>query len=161
MKKTNVFLSVGLLFCTSAFAGTHCFLVKEKDQVIIKEGDCKSRHSPCATFKIAISLIGFNEGLLVDENHPELPFKTGYVDFIEKWKEAQSPSSWMKYGCVWYSQLLTQQLGMEKFSDYAAALGYGNQDLSGDVGRNNGLTNSWLSSSLEISPEEQIHFLHH
>ncbi len=26
-------------------------------------------------------------------------------------------------------------------------------------GKNNGLTNAWLSSSLEISPEEQIAFL--
>jgi beta-lactamase class D len=36
---------------------------------------------------------------------------------------------------------------------------YGNQDLSGDKGQNNGLTNSWLSSSLEISAEEQVVFL--
>ncbi|ASX27927.1 hypothetical protein BA173_03570 [Rickettsia sp. MEAM1 (Bemisia tabaci)] len=36
---------------------------------------------------------------------------------------------------------------------------YGNQDTSGDKGKNNGLTNAWLSSSLEISPEEQIAFL--
>lgn len=35
----------------------------------------------------------------------------------------------------------------------------GNQDTSGDKGKNNGLTHSWLSSSLEISPEEQIDFL--
>ena len=32
-------------------------------------------------------------------------------------------------------------------------------DLSGDKGKNNGLTNSWLSSSLEISSLEQVAFL--
>jgi beta-lactamase class D len=38
-------------------------------------------------------------------------------------------------------------------------LGYGNQDLSGDAGQNNGLTAAWLSSSLLISSEQQAAFL--
>jgi beta-lactamase class D len=65
----------------------------------------------------------------------------------------------MKNSCVWYSQVLTQKLGMKKFQDYVNKFNYGNQDVSGDKGQNNGLTNSWLSSSLEISPEDQIIFL--
>ena len=31
--------------------------------------------------------------------------------------------------------------------------------MSGDKGKDNGLTHSWLSSSLEISPVEQVTFL--
>jgi beta-lactamase class D len=65
----------------------------------------------------------------------------------------------MKNSCVWYSQVLTPQLGMKKFQDYVKEFNYGNQDISGDKGQNNGLTNAWLSSSLEISPEEQVVFL--
>jgi beta-lactamase class D len=65
----------------------------------------------------------------------------------------------MKESCVWYSQVLTKKLGMEKFQSYVTKLGYGNMDLSGDKGKNNGLTNSWLSSSLEISGVEQLVFL--
>ncbi|WP_373369869.1 penicillin-binding transpeptidase domain-containing protein, partial [Klebsiella aerogenes] len=30
---------------------------------------------------------------------------------------------------------------------------YGNQDVSGDSGKHNGLTQSWLMSSLTISPK--------
>jgi len=66
---------------------------------------------------------------------------------------------WMKNSCVWYSQILTQKLGMDKFKDYVIKFNYGNKDVSGDKGENNGLTNSWLASSLAISPEEQIVFL--
>lgn len=36
---------------------------------------------------------------------------------------------------------------------------YGNKDVSGDPGKDNGLTRAWLSSSLEISPLEQLDFL--
>ena len=48
---------------------------------------------------------------------------------------------------------------MEKFQNYVNKFNYGNMDLSGDKGKNNGLTNSWLSSSLEISSLEQVAFL--
>tara|TARA_R110000751_G_scaffold8041_3_gene32519 strand:+ start:22850 stop:23284 length:435 start_codon:yes stop_codon:yes gene_type:complete len=39
------------------------------------------------------------------------------------------------------------------------AFDYGNQDLTGDPGKDNGLTRAWLSSSLQISPREQVAFL--
>ncbi|KJW02328.1 penicillin binding transpeptidase domain protein [Rickettsia endosymbiont of Ixodes pacificus] len=65
----------------------------------------------------------------------------------------------MKTSCVWYSQVITKELGIEKFRDYVTKFDYGNRDISGDKGKNNGLTNAGLSSSLEISPEEQLAFL--
>jgi beta-lactamase class D len=159
MKKTILFLSLGLLFNAPAKANTQCFLAKENSIILKQEGDCKTRHSPCSTFKIAISLMGYNEGLLRDETHPMLPFKNGYADHMENWKAPHNPTLWMKNSCIWYSQVLTQELGMKKFTDYVTKFNYGNKDVSGDKGQDNGLTRSWLSSSLEISPEEQIVFL--
>lgn len=103
--------------------------------------------------------MGFDSDILIDEMHPVWPFKSGYVDWREVWKQNQNPTSWMKESCVWYSQLLTTQLGMKKFQDYVTKFDYGNQDLSGDSQQNNGLTSAWLSSSLEISSLEQIAFL--
>lgn len=63
----------------------HCqipnaFWLKRMIKLSNKEGDCASRYAPCSTFKIAISLMGYEEGLLVDKTHPKLPFKEGYVD---------------------------------------------------------------------------------
>jgi beta-lactamase class D len=112
-----------------------------------------------STFKILLSLIGFDSGILVDEMNPVWPFKEGYVDWRDSWKQDQTPKSWMKGSCVWYSQVLTKKLGIKKFQDYVIKFDYGNIDLSGDKGQNNGLTNSWLSSSLEISSLEQVAFL--
>lgn len=59
----------------------------------------------------------------------------------------------MKNSCVWYSRALASQLGLEKIQNYLASLEYGNQDMSG------GLTRAWLSSSLKISPRDQVHFI--
>lgn len=159
MKKAILFLSMALSFIAPQVAAADCFLVKENNKVIKKEGNCKTRHAPCSTFKIPISLMGYNEGILIDETRPEWPFQTGYADYIDKWKQPHNPSLWMKNSCVWFSQVLTEKLGMSKFKDYVTKFDYGNQDVSGDKGKNNGLTNSWLSSSIEISPEEQAIFL--
>jgi beta-lactamase class D len=159
MKKTLILLTFTLLFSIQAIADAKCFLAKENNTVIKQDGNCASRYAPCSSFKIALSLMGYDSGVLKDETHPEWLFKEGYVDWLEVWKQPQNPTSWMKNSCVWYSQVLTQKLGMNKFKGYVAKFNYGNQDVSGDKGQDNGLTNSWLSSSLAISPEEQTVFL--
>lgn len=159
MKKALLLFSIGLLISDSALAGTKCFLVKENDKVIQQEGECKTRHAPCSTFKIAISLMGYNERFMLDENHPEIAFKAEYDDYFENWKQPYTPKLWMQNSCIWYSKLITKEMGIKKFQSYVTKFNYGNQDLSGDKGKNNGITNAWLSSSLEISPEEQIVFL--
>jgi beta-lactamase class D len=159
MKKSILFLSLGLLLGTQANAATTCFLAKKNNKVIKQEGDCKTRYTPQSTFKIALSLLGYDAGILKNEAQPKWPFKEGYDPVINVCNGSHNPRSWMRDSCVWYSQVLTQKLGMERFKEYVVKFNYGNQDISGDKGKNNGLTNAWLSSSLEISPEEQITFL--
>jgi beta-lactamase class D len=158
MKKVIVFLCGIVLSFNMAFASS-CFIAKEKDQIIHKEGDCDKRYSPCSTFKIALSLIGFDSGILENENSPQWPFVKGYTDFLDKWKTDHTPASWIKNSCVWYSQVLTQKLGIENFAKYVKAFKYGNIDISGDKDKNDGLTQCWLLSSLEISSLEQVNFL--
>lgn len=125
----------------------------------MQQGDSSLRHAPCSTFKIALSLIGFDAEILIDETHPLLPFKEGYVGWMDNWKQPHHPQLWLKNSCIWYSYYITEKLGMALFTDYVQKLNYGNKDTSGDRGKNNGLTNAWLSSSLQISPDEQIIFL--
>lgn len=158
MKKVILLLCSIVLSANLAFADS-CFIAKENGKVLQSEGDPEKRYAPMSTFKIALSLIGFDSGILVDEMHPVWPFKEGYDDFRDAWKQDQTPKSWIKESCVWYSQVLTKQLGMEKFQEYVTKFDYGNKDLTGDKGQNNGLTNAWLSSSLQISSAEQVAFL--
>ncbi|MBM3610838.1 MAG: class D beta-lactamase [Alphaproteobacteria bacterium] len=159
MKKIILFLCVTIIGVSQSFSSQNCFIAKENGKVLKREGICTKRYAPCSSFKIPLALMGYDTGILKDELHPEWPFKPGYEAFLESWKDPQNPTSWMKNSCVWYSQVLTPQLGMKRFQEYVKEFNYGNQDLSGDKGQCNGLTNAWLSSSLEISPQEQIVFL--
>lgn len=158
MKKRMLLLSF-LVLCTSYSFAEHCFIARENGKIITQEGDCDKRYAPCSTFKITLSLIGYDSGILIDETQPVWSFKQGYPDLLAIWKQDQTPASWIKNSCVWYSQVLTHKLGMEKFKTYITNFNYGNMDLSGDKGKNNGLTNAWLSSSLEISGIQQVAFL--
>lgn len=97
--------------------------------------------------------------ILKDAHDPSLPFKPGYPAWIESWKQTTDPTSWIQNSVVWYSQQVTRRLGEKRFAGYVRAFDYGNQDISGDPGEQNGLTRSWLASSLKISPREQIAFL--
>lgn len=128
-------------------------------KVLLQHGDCGRRVAPMSTFKIAISLMGFDSGVLVDEHAPALPFKPGYPDWNPSWRTTTDPTSWIANSVVWYSQQVTTRLGQARFARYVRAFGYGNRDISGDRGKSNGLTRSWLASSLQISPLEQLAFL--
>ena len=114
MKKIILFLFSIILSANITFA-SHCFVTKEKSQILKSEGNCTKRYPPMSSFKIPLSLIGFDSGVLIDEMHPVWSFKEGYDDFRDAWKQDQTPKSWIKESCVWYSQVLTKQLGMKIF----------------------------------------------
>ncbi len=67
--------------------------------------------------------------------------------------------SWLAKSVVWYSQVLTRELGFDRFQAYLDAFDYGNRDLSPTEGRDDPLVSAWLSASLKISPREQVAFL--
>jgi beta-lactamase class D len=152
--------------CLLALAGAAqadaCTLVAELEtgRVLKREGDCERRSSPASTFKVPLSLMGYDAGILKDENEPAWPYKPEYKAWIEAWKATKTPRSWLKDSVVWYSHVLTRELGEQRFKRYVDAFNYGNRDVSGDKGKGNGLTRAWLSaSSLQISPVEQIAFM--
>lgn len=125
---------------------------------LVQRGNCSERVTPASTFKIPISLMGYDAGFLKDEHHPVLPYRPGYVDWRESWLHPTDPTKWMNDSVVWFSQQVTQSLGKERFADYTRKFGYGNADVNGDQ-ENDGLTFSWINSSLRISPLEQVAFL--
>ena len=111
---------------------------------------CAERTSPCSTFKVPLSLMAFDAGNLVDAGSSMK--WDGAVTSRESWNRDQTAASWMQNSVVWFSQRLTPMLGMDKVKAYLARFDYGNQDMTG------GLTTAWLSSSLTISPDEQLTF---
>ena len=123
------------------------------------EGQCEERVTPASTFNIVVSLMGYDSGFLIDEHTPALPFKPGYADWNRSWRASTDPTGWIENSVVWYAQQVTASLGAPRFGRYVQQFNYGNQDVSGDLGKNNGLALSWISSSLTISPVEQVAFL--
>ncbi|MGF6598683.1 beta-lactamase class D [Paraburkholderia sp. GAS448] len=150
------------LAASAAEARTVCTAIADAKtgKILLQQGNCTERVTPASTFKIAISLMGYDSGFLKDEHTPTLPYREGYVDWGgEAWKQPTDPTRWLKYSVVWFSQQVTHALGSERFAQYAKKFNYGNADVSGDPGKHNGLDRSWIASSLKISPLEQIAFL--
>lgn len=138
-----------------------CFILYSvNQQKIVTEFNpknrCDQRLSPNSTFKIPLSIMSFDQKII----NQSTQFKWhGEKGVLPEHEQDQTPSTWLKYSVVWVSQRLTPKLGYAHIKHYLANFNYGNRDFSGDPGKNNGLTNAWLSSSLKISAIEQLHFL--
>lgn len=171
-----LFLFLSVVLFNSAYAATDapnfkkifgdkkgCFIMYPLNSntpvVVYNEKQCERRFSPGSTFKIVTSLMGYDKNILIDEHHPVINYQPSFNGAFPAWRQAQDPTSWIKYSVVWYSQQILPQIGMPAIKDYLKKFNYGNQDMSGDPGKNNGLENAWLSSSLKISAVEQIAFL--
>ena len=144
----------------AAYAAEVCTAIADAatGKVLMQRGDCRREVTPASTFKIPLSLMGYDAGLLQDEHAPLLPFRQGDADWRPSWRSATDPARWMAESVVWYSQRLTVALGQARFAAYARRFEYGNADVSGDA-QHDGLTASWLGSSLRISPLGQLSFL--
>jgi beta-lactamase class D len=143
----------------------HCTILLDaaSARTLLHEGRCGERVTPASTFKIAISLMGYDSGVLSGEHAPALPFREGYVDWRPSWRAPTDPARWMQESVVWYSQQVVARVGQPRFQAYVDRFGYGNRDLSDARHRaelkGSGLSLAWISSSLAISPDEQAAFL--
>ena len=138
-----------------------CFLIySATEKKIVSEYNpanrCNQRLAPDSTFKIALSLMAFNQGII---NQKTVFQWDGLKGNFADWNRDQTPSSWFTYSVVWVSQNLTHRLGLTRIKHYLDAFNYGNKDFNGDPGKHNGLAYAWLSSSLKISAFEQLTFL--
>ena len=165
MMRRSAFLALVascLIAAPGAKAAEICTLIAdgESGAVILERGDCRTRVTPASTFKVPLAVMGFDAGFLTAPDAPVLDFQEGYPDWIAEWLRPTDPAAWMRHSVGWYSQQVTKALGAERLSAYAGAWGYGNADFSGDPGLGNGLERAWIASSLEVSPAEQVQFLH-
>lgn len=146
------------------------FIAKQDHNVIQTIGNCDAQNPPCSTFKVALALMGFDSRILINKDTPKWPFKKEYEANFQSWYKPEmavsygwqgehTPETYLKNSVVWFSHQITQRLGKEKFQAYVNKLNYGNKDVSGTPGKDDGLLNSWLETSLKISPREQVELL--
>lgn len=126
------------------------------------EKQCEEKLPACSTFKVALSVMAYDSGILKDEQNPVFKWD-GVKRSIEPWNRDQTPTSWMRESAVWVSQEMTPKLGAQKIQTYLDNFEYGNRDISG------GLKYSWLTpakfvgepmkNTLKISGYDQVKFL--
>lgn len=130
--------------------------LKNKQNIRYNTERCKQRFTPASTFKIPNSLIALETGVIKDEN-----VLTTY-DKEKHPPEAWWPNTWsqnhnlrtgIKNSVVWYYQEIAKKVGKENYNKYLKQFQYGNEDVSGAIDQ------FWLSSSLKISPNEEVEFL--
>jgi len=129
---------------------------------VYNQKKCEERLPACSTFKVALSVMAFDSGILKDEQNPVFKWD-GVKRSIEPWNKDQTPTSWIRESAVWVSQEITPKLGMTKIQNYLNDFDYGNKDFSG------GLKYSWLTpaafvgepmqNTLKISGYDQVSFL--
>lgn len=146
------------------------FIAKMKGTILVEKGNVDDQNPPCSTFKVALALMGFDSGILTDKDTPKWVFKKEYEAKFQSWYKPEmgvnygwhgehTPATFIQHSVLWFSHQITQRLGKEKFQKYVNKLNYGNKDVSGTPGKDDGLLNSWLETSLKISPREQVEFL--
>lgn len=147
------FAEVGTIECTIIADGV-------TGNTLYEAGECSRRVSPCSSFKLPLAIMGFDSGILQSPKSPTWELKPEYNPSPSEQAYKQVyPALWQSESVVWFSQQLTSRLGNDRFTEYVKNFEYGNQDVSDDPGKHNGLAQSWLMSSLAISPREQIQFL--
>ncbi|CAD7046567.1 class D beta-lactamase [Pseudorhizobium halotolerans] len=144
----------------SAAGPIRCTVVvdAESGEAIHRQGACDERVYPMSTFKLPLAMMGYDAGILTDEKTPRWDYQAKFGG-PARVKKAFDPTGWERESIVWYSQEITRRLGEDRFGDYVKTFAYGNADVSGGPGKLDGLTESWLMSSLKISPDEQVDFL--
>lgn len=173
LKKIVSYAFIISIFCLNAGfckkpEAKSAFIATQDNKTIKEVGNVDERHAPFSTFKVVLALMGFDAKILKSKDSPKWAFKEEYMvnipwyDIKENkygWVDDHTPETFMANSVLWFSHQITEKLGKEKFQEYVSKLTYGNQDVSGTPGKDDGLLNSWLGTSLEISPREQVEFL--
>lgn len=127
-------------------------------ETVHRDGTCDKAFAPQSSFKLPLAVMGYDAGILTDAQTPRWDYRPEWKSPAREQKSVD-PTIWERDSIVWYSQEITRKLGKQKFAEYVRRFDYGNADVKGVKGKSDGLTQSWLMSSLKISPEEQVDFL--
>ena len=138
--------------CFGEYEGSFVLYDSENDSWSIYDMDhAILRVAPDSTYKIYDALFGLEEGVITPEDSFIAWNKESYP--FEAWNADQTLQSAMASSVNWYFQSVDEQLGTASVCDYIKEIGYGNENMSGD------LSSYWMESSLEISPVEQVELL--
>ncbi len=130
-----------------------CFTLRELDSPTrVRWGAlCERPVSPCSTFKIPNAVIGLDSGVLESDRH--LFRYDGKPRRLDAWNKDMDLREAIRVSCVPCFQEVARAIGAPRMQAALDAFAYGNRDISGGIDR------FWLSSTLEITPQQQAEFL--
>lgn len=107
-----------------------------------------SNFLPASTFKIVNSLIGLQEGKIVNDN---MVIKwDGVKRPIESWNKDLTMYEAFRVSCVPYYQEVARRIGKERMQFWLDSLSYGTRKI------NTAIDTFWLDNSLKITPDEEL-----
>lgn len=134
------------------YEGSFVLFDSNRDSWIVYDMEhATHRISPDSTYKIYDALWGLEENIITPQN--SLLMWNGKNYPFETWNSNQTLQSAMTSSVNWYFQAIDEQLASTNIYNYIQQIGYGNENVSGD------LSTYWLESSLKISPVEQVELL--
>jgi len=143
---------LGLAFREQGVTGTFVLYDVTSDRLTLVNGKrAEERFVPASTFKIANSLIALEAGAVKDEAEV-IPYG-GKPQPFKAWEKDMGLREAIAASNVPIYQELARRVGLERYREWLARLGYGNQDPGAVVDR------FWLDGPLRISAVEQAKFL--
>jgi beta-lactamase class D len=121
--------------------------LKRDKYIYYNQPQAQQAYPPGATFKLFLSLVGFETGNI----------KTEGIDAPDQvktnWKPEHERKNPYQNSSVYYYDELTRKIGAGQIKQWMDKVPYGNADTTG------GVPGFWLNGGLKISPDEQISFL--
>lgn len=153
--QSDEIFDVGNINVDGFFQNTNgTFIIKDVESgkmFIYNKNRAQERRTPMSTFKIMNSLIGLQVKAVKDEY--DIKRWDGVHRSVNVWNQDLALGAAFKYSAVWYYQAMARDIGEQRMQEWIDKCSYGNQDISGGIDR------FWLSSTLMISPMEQVDFL--
>ena len=107
-----------------------------------------SSYLPASTFKIINSLIGLQEGKIVNDS---MIIKWDGVNrSVESWNKDLTMYEAFRVSSVPYYQEVARRIGKEKMQEWLDSLGYGSKKIT------TAIDTFWLDNSLKITPDEEL-----
>lgn len=142
-----------------AFSEQHSFLLLDpagSELLVVDREGCRRRHAPFSSFKLPHTLIALETGVLegpdtyIEWDRRRFPAEDYWPS---DWRQGQTLHQAVRRSVAHYFIVVAERIGDERMRKYLKLFDYGNGDISGGQG-------FWLASSLEISCQEQVRFLH-
>jgi len=107
-----------------------------------------SSYLPASTFKIVNSLIGLQEGKIVNDS---MVIKwNGVKRSIDSWNKDLTMYEAFRVSSVPYYQEVARRIGKERMQFWLDSLGYGSRKITSAI------DSFWLDNSLKITPDEEL-----